>query len=91
MNDLLNAIVAGIEIIFLGSETILEFLSDTTILGATLYAWFLGYLVLDTIFSIFIQVQYDNNELESIADFIGDSATPEEMETEEIGIDYELD
>lgn len=91
MSDLLTAVVAGIEVIFLGSETLLEWLSDTTILGATLYAWLLGYLVLDTILSIFIQVQYDNNELDSVADFIGDSATPEEKEIEDIGIDYELD
>lgn len=91
MSDLLTAVVAGIEVIFLGSETILQFLSDTSILGATLYAWLLGYLVLDTILSIFIQVQYDDNELDSVADLIGDSATPEEMETEEIEIDYELD
>jgi hypothetical protein len=84
MEDLLTALVAGIEVIFLGSETILEFLSDTSILGATLYAWLLGYLVLDTILSIFIQVQYDNEELDTVADLIGDSDTPEE-------IDYELD
>lgn len=84
MSDLLTAVVAGIEVIFLGSETLLEWLSDTTILGATLYAWLLGYLVLDTILSIFIQVQYDNNELDSVADLIGDSETPEE-------IDYELE
>lgn len=84
MEDLLTAVVAGVEVIFLGSETILEFLSDTTILGATLYAWFLGYLVLDTILSIFIQVQYDNEELDTVADLIGDSETPDE-------VDYELD
>jgi hypothetical protein len=84
MNDLIFSIVAGIEIIFLGSETILEFLSDTTILGATLYAWFLGYLVLDTIISLFVQVNYDNEELDTVADLIGDSDTPEEVE-------YELD
>lgn len=84
MNDLIITIVAGIEVIFYGSETLLQWLSDTTILGATLYAWFLGYLVLDTIISLFVQVNYDNEELDSVADLIGDSETPEEVE-------YELD
>jgi hypothetical protein len=84
MNDLITSIVAGIEVIFFGSETLLEWLSDTSILGATLYAWFLGYLVLDTIISLFAQVNYDNEQLDSVADLIGDSETPEEVE-------YELD
>jgi hypothetical protein len=84
MNDLLIAIVGAVEIIFYGSETILDFLSNTTILGATLYGWFLGYLVLDTIIFLFAGVNYDNEELDSVADLIGDSDTPEE-------IDYELD
>lgn len=84
MNDLIISIVAGIEIIFYGSETLLEWLSDTSILGATLYAWFLGYLVLDTIISLFAQVNYDNEELDTVADLIGDTDTPEEIE-------YELD
>jgi hypothetical protein len=84
MNDLIVSIVAGIEVVFYGSETLLVWLSDTTILGATLYAWFLGYLVLDTIISLFAQVNYDNEELDSVADLIGDSETPEEVE-------YELD
>jgi hypothetical protein len=84
MNDLIIIIVAGIESIFLGSETLLEFLSDTEFLGATLYAWFLGYLVLDTIISLFAGVNYDNEELDSVADLIGDSDTPEDL-------DYELD
>ena len=59
MDDLLIPLVAGIEVILLGSETILEWLSDTELLGASLYSWFLGYLVLDTILSLFIQVRYD--------------------------------
>ena len=59
MNDLLIPLVAGIEVIFSGSETILEWLSDTELLGASLYSWFLGWLVLDTILSLFISVRYD--------------------------------
>jgi len=68
MEDLLTALVAGVEIILLGSETLLEWLSDTEILGATLYAWFLGYLVLDTILSLFIQVRYDELDDEIMVD-----------------------
>jgi hypothetical protein len=68
MEDLLTALVAGIEVIFLGSETLLEFLSNTEFLGATLYAWFLGYLVLDTILSLFISVRYDELDNEIMVD-----------------------
>ena len=68
MNDLLTALVAGVEVILLGSETLLEFLSDTELLGATLYGWFLGYLVLDTILSLFIQVRYDELDDEIMVD-----------------------
>lgn len=68
MNDLLIPLVAGVEVILLGSETILEWLSDTTILGATLYSWFLGYLVLDTILSLFISVRYDELDNEIMVD-----------------------
>lgn len=80
MNDLLIPLVAGVEVILLGSETILEWLSDTTILGATLYSWFLGYLVLDTILSIFIQVRYDELD-ETVSETVSD---PDEL-------NYELD
>lgn len=80
MEHLLTAVVAGVEIILLGSETILEFLSDTDILGASLYAWFLGYLVLDTILSLFIQVRDDELD-ETVSDTVSDD---EEL-------NYELD
>jgi hypothetical protein len=68
MNDLLIPLVAGVESILLGSETLLEFLSNTEFLGATLYAWFLGYLVLDTILSLFISVRYDELDNEIMVD-----------------------
>ena len=80
MEDLLTALVAGVEVILLGSETLLEFLSDTEILGASLYSWFLGYLVLDTILSLFIQVRYDELD-ETVSDTVSD---PDEL-------NYELD
>lgn len=80
MEHLLTAIVAGVEVILLGSETLLEWLSDTDILGASLYAWFLGYLVLDAILSIFIQVRYDELD-ETVSDTVSD---PDEL-------NYELD
>jgi hypothetical protein len=80
MSDLLIVIVAGIEIIFAGSEMLLEFLNDTEIFGATLYAWFLGYLVLNTIITIFIPK-------DTVEDTVSDTVeTPEEEE-----ITYELD
>jgi hypothetical protein len=82
MNDFITVIVAGVEIMFLGSETILEFMADTEILGATLYAWFLGYLVLDTIISIFIS----NNEERLIEERVIETPTPEE----DNDLDYEL-
>lgn len=67
MADLIFVIVAGVEIFFAGSEMVLEFLVDTEILGATLYGWFLGYLLLDTIISIFFYAKTTpeevNNEL----------------------------
>jgi hypothetical protein len=53
MESLLIIIVAGVEVIFAGSEMILTFISDTEIFGGTLYAWFLGYIVLNTIINIF--------------------------------------
>lgn len=84
MNDLLTSLVAAVEIILLGSETILEWLSNTTILGATLYAWFLGYLVLDTILSLFISVRYDELD-ETVSDTGSDTVSdPDEL-------NYELD
>jgi hypothetical protein len=69
MEDLLIVIVAGVEVIFSGSEMLLEFLNDTEIFGATLYGWFLGYLVLNTIITIFIP---DNKieRLNNTADFV---------------------
>ncbi len=53
MADLITVIVAGVEIIFSGSEMILQFLVDEEILGATLYGWFLGYILINTIIGIF--------------------------------------
>lgn len=63
MADLITVIVAGVEIIFAGSEMILQFLVDTEILGATLYGWFLGYLLLDTIISIFFYARTTPEEV----------------------------
>jgi hypothetical protein len=62
MEDLLIVIVAGVEVIFAGSEMLLTFLNDTEIFGATLYAWFLGYIVLNTIITTFIP-NADPNEI----------------------------
>jgi hypothetical protein len=68
MVDLITAIVAGVEVIFSGSEMLLVFMEDTEILGASLYGWFLGYLVVDTVINIFIpfddkpeEINIDNN------------------------------
>jgi hypothetical protein len=80
MADLLIVIVAGVEIIFAGSEMLLEFMTDTEILGASLYGWFLGYLVLNTIITIFIPN-------DTVEDTVSDTVeTPEKEE-----ITYELD
>jgi uncharacterized membrane protein len=84
MNDLLIAIVGAVEIIFYGSETILDFLSNTTILGATLYGWFLAYLVFDTIISIFIDAKTDKLD-ETVSDTVSDTV----FDTDELN--YELD
>ena len=62
MEDLLMVIVAGVEVIFAGSEMLLDFLNDSEIFGATLYAWFLGYIVLNTIITTFIP-NADPNEI----------------------------
>jgi hypothetical protein len=82
MENLLIIIVAGVEIIFFGSETLLEFLNDTEIFGATLYAWFLGVIVLNTIITTFIPedtVKTNDNNLDTV-----------EKSEKEI-INYELD
>ena len=83
-------IVAGVEVIFSGSEMLLTFMTDTEIFGATLYAWFLGYLVLNTIITTFIPndtVKTLNNNMDTVKDTVEDTVeTPEEDE-----ITYELD
>ena len=63
MADLITVIVGGIEIIFAGSEMLLVFMEDTEILGASLYAWFLGYLLVDTVISIFIPSDDEPQEI----------------------------
>jgi hypothetical protein len=63
MEDLITIIVAGIEILFSGSEMVLVFMEDTEILGASLYGWFLGYILLDTIINIFIDANADPDEI----------------------------
>lgn len=66
MADLITVIVAGIEVIFSSSEMLLVFMEDTEILGASLYGWFLGYLIVDTVISIFIPS--DDEPIEIILD-----------------------
>ena len=63
MEDLITSLVAGIEIIFASSEMLLTFLVDTEILGATLYGWFLGYILVYTIINIFINVRTTPEEV----------------------------
>jgi len=63
MADLITVIVAGIEAIFSSSEMLLVWMEDTEILGASLYAWFLGYILLDTIIFIFIDADADPDEI----------------------------
>jgi hypothetical protein len=63
MIDLITAIVAGVEVIFAGSEMLLVFMEDTEIFGASLYSWFLGYLLLDTIIGIFIPSDDEQEEI----------------------------
>jgi hypothetical protein len=63
MADLITVIVGGIEIIFSGSEMLLVFMEDTEILGASLYGWFLGYLVVDTVINIFIPSDDEPEEI----------------------------
>ena len=63
MADLITVIVAGIEVIFAGSEMLLEFMEDTEILGASLYGWFLGYLLVNEIIFIFIDADADPDEI----------------------------
>ncbi len=83
-------IVAGVEVIFAGSEMLLDFLNDTEIFGATLYGWFLGYLVLNTIITTFIPndtVKTLNNNMDTVKDTVENTVeTPEEEE-----ITFELD
>jgi hypothetical protein len=86
MEDLLIVIVAGVEVIFAGSEMLLTFMSDTEIFGVTLYGWFLGYLVLNTIITTFIPndtFKTLNNNMDTVDDTVD---TPDEEE-----INYELD
>jgi|LakMenEpi03Aug12_release.lakeMendotaPanAssembly.Ray.scaffolds.fasta_scaffold1561448_2 hypothetical protein len=66
MENLITIIVAGVEVIFSGSEMILVFMEDTEILGASLYGWFLGYLLIDTVINIFIP--FDDEQIEIIVD-----------------------
>lgn len=66
MEDLITIIVAGVEVLFSGSEMLLVFMEDTEILGASLYGWFLGYLLVDTI--IFIFIPSDDEPIEIILD-----------------------
>lgn len=63
MADLILVIVAGVEIIFSGSEMILEFMEDTEILGASLYGWFLGYLVVNVIIDIFFDADANPEDI----------------------------
>jgi hypothetical protein len=63
MSDLILVLVAGVEIIFSGSEMLLVFMEDTEIFGATLYGWFLGYLVVDTVINIFIPFDDEAEEI----------------------------
>lgn len=88
MNDLITIIVAGVETLFLGAETLLTWLNATYLFGATLYAWFLGLIVLDTIIGLFFPS--DNDESTTIADMLGDSETPQEIEMDQLDF-YELD
>lgn len=63
MEDLITVIVAGIEVIFSSSEMILVWMEDTEILGASLYGWFLGYLLVNEIIFIFIDADADPDEI----------------------------
>jgi hypothetical protein len=63
MADLITVIVAGVEVIFAGSEMTLQFLVDTEILGATLYGWFLGYILIQTIIGIFFYAKTTPEEV----------------------------
>jgi hypothetical protein len=63
MEDLIFVIVAGVEVLFSGSEMVLVFMEDTEILGASLYGWFLGYLLLNTIIDIFFDADADPEEI----------------------------
>jgi hypothetical protein len=97
MEDLITVIVAGIEVIFSSSEMLLVWLEDTEILGASLYGWFLGYILLDTIISIFIDADADPAEI--IVDkkqpldnpFLFESPTIETLDGEISLYDIELD
>jgi hypothetical protein len=97
MADLITVIVGGIEIIFSGSEMLLVFMEDTEILGASLYGWFLGYILLDTIIFIFIDANADPDEIivdkkEPLANpFTFESPTIETLDGEISLYDIELD